>query len=159
MYSVVFWNFVGLGRCLSKESMGCPYLHTSQHCRTSRHTAVLAQGYWVFQCGRHPGFSLRNAAAGCWSEQGSFPSCFVPSGTSYQPNSTLSLHRTNLADSSPTKTQPVNSSLRAAEFCWQPALSENPALTLSLLTVINVKIPLQPHKKYDITQYGELDFS
>ena len=32
-------------------------------------------------------------------------------------------------------------------------------LTLSVLTVINVKIPLQPHKKYDITQYGELDFS
>ena len=25
--------------------------------------------------------------------------------------------------------------------------------------VINVKIPLQNHKKYDITQYGELDFS
>ena len=36
--------------------------------------------------------------------------------------------------------------------------SHNP-LTLSLLRVINVKIPLQPHKKYDITQYGELDFS
>ena len=35
----------------------------------------------------------------------------------------------------------------------------NPGLTLSLLRVINVKIPLQPHKKYDITQYGELDFS
>ena len=32
-------------------------------------------------------------------------------------------------------------------------------LTLSLLRVINVKISLQPHKKYDITQYGELDFS
>ena len=32
-------------------------------------------------------------------------------------------------------------------------------LTLSLLRVINVKFPLQPHKKYDITQYGELDFS
>ena len=32
-------------------------------------------------------------------------------------------------------------------------------LALSLLRVINVKIPLQPHKKYDITQYGELDFS
>ena len=32
-------------------------------------------------------------------------------------------------------------------------------LTLSLLRVINVKIPLQPHKKYDLTQYGELDFS
>ena len=32
-------------------------------------------------------------------------------------------------------------------------------LTLSLLRVINVKILLQPHKKYDITQYGELDFS
>ena len=31
--------------------------------------------------------------------------------------------------------------------------------TLSLLRVINVKIPLQPQKKYDITQYGELDFS
>ena len=31
-------------------------------------------------------------------------------------------------------------------------------LTLSLLRVINVKIPLQPHKKYDITQHGELDF-
>ena len=27
------------------------------------------------------------------------------------------------------------------------------------LRVINVKIPLQPHKKHDITQYGELDFS
>ena len=25
-------------------------------------------------------------------------------------------------------------------------------LTLSLLRVINIKIPLQPHKKYDITQ-------
>ena len=34
---------------------------------------------------------------------------------------------------------------------------ENKQLTLSLLRVINVKIPLQPHKKYDITQYGELD--
>ena len=32
-------------------------------------------------------------------------------------------------------------------------------LTLSRRRVINVKIPLQPHKKYDITQYGELDFS
>ena len=32
-------------------------------------------------------------------------------------------------------------------------------LTLSLPRVINVKIPLQPHKKYDTTQYGELDFS
>ena len=32
-------------------------------------------------------------------------------------------------------------------------------LALSLLRVINVKIPLQPHKKYDITQYGELEFS
>ena len=32
-------------------------------------------------------------------------------------------------------------------------------LTLSLLRVTNVKIPLQPHKKYDITQHGELDFS
>ena len=32
-------------------------------------------------------------------------------------------------------------------------------ITLSLLRVINVKIPLQPHKKYDITQYGELGFS
>ena len=32
-------------------------------------------------------------------------------------------------------------------------------LTLSLLRVINVKIPLQNYKKYDITQYGELDFS
>ena len=32
-------------------------------------------------------------------------------------------------------------------------------LTLSLLGVINVKIPLQPHKKYDITQYREFDFS
>ena len=31
--------------------------------------------------------------------------------------------------------------------------------TLSLLRVINVKIPLQPHKKYDITQYGKLNFS
>ena len=29
-------------------------------------------------------------------------------------------------------------------------------LSLSLLRVINVKIPLQPHKKYDITQYEEL---
>ena len=27
------------------------------------------------------------------------------------------------------------------------------------LRVINIKIPLQPHKKHDITQYGELDFS
>ena len=35
----------------------------------------------------------------------------------------------------------------------------NMGLTLSLLRVINVKIPLQPHKKYDITQYGELDLS
>ena len=32
-------------------------------------------------------------------------------------------------------------------------------LTLSLLRVINVKIPLQPHHKYYSTQYGELDFS
>ena len=33
------------------------------------------------------------------------------------------------------------------------------SLTLSLPRMINVKIPLQPYKKYDITQYGELDFS
>ena len=33
------------------------------------------------------------------------------------------------------------------------------SLTLSLLRVIDVKIPLQPHQKYNITQYGELDFS
>ena len=39
---------------------------------------------------------------------------------------------------------------------WEEAVKD---LTLSLLRVINVKIPLQPHKKYDITQYGELDFS
>ena len=38
-------------------------------------------------------------------------------------------------------------------------LNRGPFLTLSPLRVINVKIPLQPHKKYDITQYGELDFS
>ena len=36
---------------------------------------------------------------------------------------------------------------------------KNTVLTLSLLRVINVKILLQLHKKYDITQYGELDFS
>ena len=33
------------------------------------------------------------------------------------------------------------------------------ALTLSLLRVISFKFPLQPHQKYDITQYGELGFS
>ena len=32
-------------------------------------------------------------------------------------------------------------------------------LTLSLLRVINVNFPLQPHHKYYITQYGELGFS
>ena len=32
-------------------------------------------------------------------------------------------------------------------------------LTLSLLRVINVKFPLQPHQIYYITQYGELGFS
>ena len=43
---------------------------------------------------------------------------------------------------------------------WKLHLHNNRfKLTLSLLRVINVKIPLQPHKKYDITQYGELDFS
>ena len=31
-------------------------------------------------------------------------------------------------------------------------------LSLSLLRVINVKIPLQPHKKYDITQKENLAF-
>ena len=41
-------------------------------------------------------------------------------------------------------------------LCYQTFKFE---LTLSLLRLINVKIPLQPHKKYDITQYGELDFS
>ena len=42
---------------------------------------------------------------------------------------------------------------------WLVRCSQAKSLTLSLLRVINVKIPLQPHKKYDITQYGELDFS
>ena len=32
-------------------------------------------------------------------------------------------------------------------------------ITLSLPRVINVKFLLQPHQKYYITQYGELDFS
>ena len=32
-------------------------------------------------------------------------------------------------------------------------------LSFLALRVINVKIPLQPHNTYDITQYGELDFS
>ena len=32
-------------------------------------------------------------------------------------------------------------------------------LTLSLPRVINFKFPLQPHQKYNITQYGELGFS
>ena len=32
-------------------------------------------------------------------------------------------------------------------------------LTLSFLRVINAKFPLQPNRKYYITQYGELDFS
>ena len=32
-------------------------------------------------------------------------------------------------------------------------------LQLHQKCMINVKIPLQPHKKYDTTQYGELDFS
>ena len=31
--------------------------------------------------------------------------------------------------------------------------------TLSLPRVINFKFPLQPHQKYDITQYEELGFS
>ena len=31
-------------------------------------------------------------------------------------------------------------------------------LTLSLPRVINIKFPLQPHQKYNITQYGELGF-
>ena len=34
-----------------------------------------------------------------------------------------------------------------------------PTLTLSLPRVINFKILLQPHQKYNITQYGELGFS
>ena len=33
------------------------------------------------------------------------------------------------------------------------------SLTLSLPRVINVKFPLQPHQKYNITKYGELGFS
>ena len=32
-------------------------------------------------------------------------------------------------------------------------------LRLLLPRVINVKFPLQPHQKYNITQYEELDFS
>ena len=32
-------------------------------------------------------------------------------------------------------------------------------LTLSLPRVIKIKLPLQPHKKYNITQCGELGFS
>ena len=32
-------------------------------------------------------------------------------------------------------------------------------LTLSLPRVINIKLPLQPHQKYYITQYRELGFS
>ena len=32
-------------------------------------------------------------------------------------------------------------------------------LSLSLPRVINLKFPLQPHQKYNITQYGELGFS
>ena len=43
-------------------------------------------------------------------------------------------------------------------FTW-PLPKAGQVLTLSLLRVINVKIPLQNHKKYDITQYGELDFT
>ena len=43
--------------------------------------------------------------------------------------------------------------------CHERVVSAVSTLTLSLLRVINVKIPLQPHKKYDITQNGELDFS
>ena len=39
---------------------------------------------------------------------------------------------------------------------WSPITED---LTLSLLRMINVKFPLQPHQKYYITQYGELDFS
>ena len=42
---------------------------------------------------------------------------------------------------------------------WHKTLAGGESgLTLSLLRVINVNIPLQPHKKYDITQYGELAF-
>ena len=60
--------------------------------------------------------------------------------------------------------------VRCAELCpgfvstcnavvIHPALGNGSTLTLSLLRVINVKIPLQPYKKYDITQYGGRDFS
>ena len=38
-------------------------------------------------------------------------------------------------------------------------LSSEGEITLSLLRVINVKFPLEPHQKYNITQYGELGFS
>ena len=57
-------------------------------------------------------------------------------------------------------------------YCWgmcSDALNDRAAdsaaphapsvLTLSLLRVINVKFPLQPHQKYNITQYEELGFS
>ena len=37
---------------------------------------------------------------------------------------------------------------------WTKAMRQQ--LSLSLLRVINVKFPLQPHQKYYITQYGEL---
>ena len=40
-----------------------------------------------------------------------------------------------------------------------PSRVQAPFLTLSLPRVINFKFPLQPHQKYNITQYGELGFS
>ena len=47
----------------------------------------------------------------------------------------------------PTK-NPLREFVILIKALWEALLT----LTLSLLRVINVKIPLQPHKKYDITQ-------
>ena len=48
----------------------------------------------------------------------------------------------------------TNANTPPVNRAWQMVL-----LTLSLPTVINFKIPLQPHQKYEITQNGELGFS
>ena len=58
-------------------------------------------------------------------------------------------------DTNQNKSHCCHSSMRAS------AQTDNPAFlfTLSLLRVINFKFPLQPHRKYYITQYEELCFS
>ena len=58
-------------------------------------------------------------------------------------------------------TLPLAFIYRTVPFCWDRLQVSTVACpSFQKYTQINlVKIPLQAHKKYDIIQYGELDFS